>query len=63
MTTALKNQIRTLARDSVRKAIEAEFSGIRASLLPAVSKKEQENIEKLYKKPSRRAVKTLRVTV
>lgn len=63
MTTALKNQIRVLARDSVRKAIEAEFSGIRAALLPVVSKKEQKSIEKLYKRPSRRSVRTLRVTV
>lgn len=63
MTTALKNQIRVLVRNSVRKAIEAEFSGIRASLLPLVSKKEQKDIEKLYKKPSRRSIKTLRIIV
>ncbi|MDO8594750.1 MAG: hypothetical protein Q7R93_04550 [bacterium] len=63
MTTVLKNQIRVLARDSVREAIEAEFSGIRASLLPVVSKKEQKSIERLYKKPSRRSARTLRIRV
>ncbi len=62
MTTALKNQIRVLARDSVREAIEAEFSGIRASLLPPVSTKEQREIEKLYKKPARRSVRTSLIT-
>lgn len=63
MTTMLKNEIRTLARDSVREAIEAEFSRIRASLLPAVSATEQRDIEKRYKKPSRHFVKTLRMTL
>lgn len=63
MTTALKNQIRVLARDSVREAIEAEFSGIRASLLSVVSKREQKDIEKLYRKPSRRSVRTLRIRI
>ena len=62
MTIVLKNQIRVLARDSVREAIEAEFSGIRASLLPVASKKEQKNIEKLYRKPSRRSVRTSLIT-
>lgn len=63
MTTLAKNEIRTLARESVREAIEAEIARIRVSLLPFVSKNEQKNIEKLYKKPSRRFVRTLRVTV
>lgn len=63
MTTMLKNEIRMLARNSVREAIEAEMSRVRASLFPLVSKKEQKDVEKLYKKPSRRFVRTLRVTV
>jgi len=33
---------------------------LRASLLPYVSEKEQEEIEKLYKKPSRKVKKSLR---
>lgn len=52
-----------LARDSVHEAIEAEFSHIRGSLLPAVSATEQRDIEKRYKKPSRHFVKTLRMTL
>lgn len=59
----LENEIRILARNNVREAIEAEMSRVRALLLPLVSKKEQRNIERLYKKPSRRSVRTLRVTM
>ncbi len=63
MITMLENEIRILARNNVREAIEAEMSRVRALLLPLVSKKEQRNIERLYKKPSRRSVRTLRVTM
>jgi len=63
MTTALKNEIRKLARESVREVIDTEMMRLRASLLLSVSQKEQKNIEKLYKKPSRQAVRTVRVRV
>lgn len=60
MTTALKSEIKRLARKSVQEAVEAEMMRIRASLLPLVSTKEQRAIEKAYKKPSRRVVQTIR---
>ncbi len=63
MSTALKDQIRELARESVREALQEELFLLRALHLPPVSKKEQKNIERLYKKPSRRAVRTLQVGI
>ena len=61
MTTALKNEIKELARASVREALQEELTLLRALHLSLVSKKEQHTIEKLYKKPSRRAIRTVRV--
>ena len=63
MTTALKNEIKRLARESVREVLDIEMMRLRASLLPSVSKKEQQGINKLYKKPSGRAVRTIRVRI
>ena len=63
MTTALKDEIKRLAREGVREVIDTEMMRLRASLLLSVSQKEQKNIEKLYKKPSRQAVRTVRVRV
>ena len=63
MTTALKSEIRHLARESVREALESEMTKIRVSLTSLISHKEQLDIEKLYKKPSNRAVRTLRAYI
>ena len=63
MITALKNQIKELARESVREALLEEMTHLRALHLPRISKKEQKNIEKLYKKPSQRAVRSVRVRI
>ncbi len=62
MTTALKHEIKRLARESVRKVLTTEMMRLRASLLATVSKKEQRNIDTLYKKPSGKAVRSVRVT-
>ena len=63
VATELKTEIRKLARASVREALEHEMLKLRTSLVPYVSHKEQKNIEKLYKKPSGRAVRTVRMRV
>ena len=63
MTTALKDEIKRLAREGVREVIDTEMMRLRASLLLSVSQKEQKNIDKLYKKPSRQAVRTIRVRI
>ena len=60
MTTALKNDIKKLARESVREVLASEMMYIRASLLATVSKKEQSAIERLYKKPSGKAVRPIK---
>lgn len=63
MTTLVKNEIRMLARKSVQEAITAEMSRIRGTFVLSVSKKEQNDIEKLYKKPSQQFVRMLRITL
>ena len=63
MTTALKSEIKKLARASVREVLASEMMRLRASLLATVSHKEQKNIEKLYKKPSGKGVRSVRVRI
>ncbi len=60
MTVALKNEIRTLARESVREAIRAELMNLRGSLFPLVSKSEEKDIVKRYGKPDRHVARVLR---
>ncbi len=63
MTTALRNEIRELARKSVREALAEEFMKARAGALPFVSAKEQADIEKLYGKPSNKGVRSIRIRI
>ena len=63
MSTALKNEIKRFAQESVRKVLTTEMMRLRASLLSTVSQKEQRTIEKLYKKPSGKAVRSVRVRI
>ena len=64
MTTAtLKRNITKMARESVHSALRAEMMHIRASLLPSVSAKEQREIEHRYGKPTRKGVRSIRVSV
>ena len=63
MTTALKNEIRRIARQSVREALVEEFAKARASVLPFISTREQKEIEKLYRVPSYRATRTVRARI
>src|SRR3989344_1385013 len=63
VSTALKNEIKKFAQESVRKVLTVEMMRLRASLLATVSKKEQRNIDTLYKKPSGKAVRSVRVRI
>ncbi|MEK7554243.1 MAG: hypothetical protein AAB517_02650 [Patescibacteria group bacterium] len=64
MTTAtLQRNITKMARESVHDALRAEMMHLRASLLPAVSPKEQREIEHKYGKPSRKGVRSIRVNL
>ena len=63
MSTTLKNEIKKIARDSVREALRHELTLLRVLHLPMISNKEQKNIEKLYKTPSRYAVRSTHVDI
>jgi len=49
-----------MARESVREALQEEFDLMSVFDVPLISSTEQREIEKLYKRPSRRSVRTLR---
>jgi len=55
-----EKHLKSLIKETIKEAISSEFMKLRASLLPYVSEKEQEEIEKLYKKPSRKVKKSFR---
>jgi len=63
MTTALKKEIQKMARESVREALQEEFDLMSMFDIPLASSTEQREIEKLYKKPSRRSMRTLRTQI
>jgi len=49
-------KIKTLVRDGVKEASRTEFMNLRAVLIPSVSDAEQTDIERRYRRPSRKAV-------
>lgn len=51
-----ETRIKTLVREGVKEAFKSEFMKLRALLVPPVSDIEQSDIERLYKRPSRKAV-------
>ncbi|MGC9602277.1 MAG: hypothetical protein ABSE76_00830 [Minisyncoccia bacterium] len=63
MTTGLKKEIQKLARESVREALQNEFDLMSILDIPVASQKEQQEIVRLYKKPSRQGVRTLRTKI
>ena len=58
MNTLAKSQIRTIVDRAVEEAFSREIMKIRASLLQFVSKEEQFDIEKRFKKPSGKYVRS-----
>lgn len=55
MTTTLSEaKLKSLIKESLKEVLENELIKLRALSLPEVSKKEQEDIEKLYKFPARK---------
>jgi len=58
MNTLVKSQIKILVNKAVEEAFGREMMKIRASLLPLVSKEEQRDIEKRFKKPSGKYVRS-----
>lgn len=62
-TKELRAVIKETVRESVRETMDSEFMKMRAIMMPQASAKEQNEIERLYKKPSRKSAKTLALEV
>jgi len=56
MASTQLSEIKTLVRASVKEALRAELMKLRALLMSAVSDAEQADIERRYRRPSRKAV-------
>jgi len=54
VTKLSERQLKLLVKESVREALDIELSKLRALAIPYASSREQKEIERLYKKPSRR---------
>lgn len=63
VTKELRAVIKETVRESVRETMDSEFMKMRAIMMPQVSVKEQKEIERLYKNPSRKPAKTLTLEV
>ena len=63
MNTLIKKKIKPIVEQIVAETFSREMMKIRAAILPYVSRTEQKDIEKRYKKPSGRAIKTIRVRI
>jgi len=61
METITEQKLRNIIKEGVREALADELMKLRALALPEVLKREQWDIEKRYKKPSRRIVKKISI--
>jgi hypothetical protein len=58
-----KKDLKILIKESVKEVLEQEMMRLRALMLPYVSKAEQKDIERRYKKPVRRAIKKIEIEI
>lgn len=58
-----ERQLKIIVKESVKEAFGAEFMKILAKGVALVSKQEQKEIERLYKRPTREVVKTKTLTI
>ncbi len=63
MAPVLENEIKSLVQETVKETLRAELTNLRAALLPLVSKEEMTDIRTRYKKPTRRAARTIRINL
>ncbi|MBI2121610.1 MAG: hypothetical protein HYT98_00655 [Candidatus Sungbacteria bacterium] len=63
ITQLTQKQFKSLIRESVKEALGVELTKMRAALLPFVSEKEQRDVARLYKKPSRKVIGTYSVKI
>ncbi len=58
-----KKDLKILIKESVKEVLEQEMMRLRALMLHYVSKAEQKDIERRYKKPVRRAIKKIEIEI
>ncbi len=58
-----KKDLKILIKESVKEVLEQEIMRLRALMLPYVSKAEQKDIERRYKKPVRRTMKRIEIEI
>ena len=61
--TIPKKELKGVVRESVREVFIQELMKFRALLLPAISQKEQKDIEKRYGRPVRRTIKSVEIEI
>lgn len=54
-------KIRNIIREEIASSLEKFFMKLRLLSLPEISDKEQKEIEKLYKRPSKKVKRTIKV--
>ena len=63
MTQVLERQIKSLVRKTVKETLRAELAHLRAEALPLIVKDEMTDITRRYKKPTRRAARSIRTNL
>lgn len=61
--TITKKELKAVVQESIKEAFVQEAMVLRALFLPVVLTKEQRDIEKRYRKPSRQVAKTFEVAI
>jgi hypothetical protein len=61
--TITSNKLKNLIKESLKEVLEVELMKLRADLMPYVSEREQKEIEKLYRKPSRKVAKSTKIKI
>lgn len=61
--TIPKEELKTIVKESIREILEQEIMKLRALFMPFVSQKEQKDIEKRYRRPSRKVAKSIEIKI
>jgi len=61
--TITSNKLKNLIKESLKEVLEVELMKLRADLMPYVSEREQKEIEKLYRKPTRKIAKSIKIKI
>lgn len=63
MVSISKKELKAAVKESVREVLAQELMSLRAILLPLASRSEQKDIERRYKRPTRKSVKSLNIEI